>query len=243
MLTWKLTGWLLWGATILSGVLFLTFPDIDLWVSALFYDDTNGFIHRENSVFHIIRYALIYSMVLLFIATVFLSIRSLFIAHKRHIPLAIWGYALATFCVGPLLLVNGIFKSFWGRARPAHIEYFGGDKTFSPPLLIADQCEKNCSFVSGEGSALATILILFGILVYPYISQKFRIIGLVTILPIGVIGIALRVVTGRHFFSDTIFAILFCALVAWGLYRVFQIDQHVTKLKKAPPQSNKTINA
>ncbi|MFI4988102.1 MAG: hypothetical protein ACHQF3_11740, partial [Alphaproteobacteria bacterium] len=81
---------------------------------------------------------------------------------------ALWGleraavvYLLAVFLLGPALLVNGVLKEDWGRARPAQIREFGGDKLYTPPLSIADQCRHNCSFVSGEAS-LGFAFVAFG---------------------------------------------------------------------------------
>lgn len=48
------------------------------------------------------------------------------------------------------LIVNGIFKTFWGRARPRDIDLFGGSKAFSLPLEISNQCAWDCSFMSGH---------------------------------------------------------------------------------------------
>ena len=50
------------------------------------------------------------------------------------------------------LLVNALLKDHWGRARPNETTLFGGDGAFSGPFVIAGQCARNCSFVSGEGA-------------------------------------------------------------------------------------------
>ena len=55
-------------------------------------------------------------------------------------------YVVGSIVLGPGIIVNGIFKSLWGRARPSQIVEFGGDKIYTPPLVITDQCDWNCSF-------------------------------------------------------------------------------------------------
>ena len=67
------------------------------------------------------------------------------------------------FCFGPGLVVNGVLKAFWGRARPSQILEFGGAAQFTPPVQIADQCARNCSFVSGEASGVTMLAIAIGV--------------------------------------------------------------------------------
>lgn len=205
-------------------VLFLNFPEIDLWASGLFFDD--GFTLRKNEVFRFIRYVYIDGLTLFALLCLAMLIRAASIGKRRAIPLNVWGFIVATFLTGPILMANGIFKAYWGRARPANVEFFGGELTFSPPLLISNQCDSNCSFVSGEGSAIATFIIVFAIVFWPNLKGIWRNVALYLALPLSVFAICLRILTGRHFLSDTLFAILFCAVVAWGFYRLFNMRDH-----------------
>ena len=126
-------------------------------------------------------------------------------------------YLVAVFAAGPVLLVNGILKEHWDRARPAHTEQFGGPKKYTPPLVIADQCEKNCSFVSGE-AALGFTFMAFG-----FVARKprRRRLGIAAGITIGTLFGLLRIIEGGHFLSDIYFAGLFIALTAWLLHRLF----------------------
>lgn len=207
-------------------VLFLAFPQIDLWVSALFFDEADGFWLRRNPVFEFIRFFFIDGLSLLAVLVFGMLIRSALIGQRRAVPLQVWSFMTASFLLGPILLANGILKAFWGRARPADVEFFGGDAMFTPPLLITDQCAANCSFVSGEGSAIATAVIVLAVVLWPNLKGFWRAFSLWFVLPFSVFGIALRIITGRHFLSDTIFAVLFCGAIVWGLYRAFKMDQH-----------------
>ena len=52
--------------------------------------------------------------------------------------------------LGPGAVVNWGFKEHWQRARPYQVTYFGGDKQFTRAAVMTDQCDNNCSFVSGH---------------------------------------------------------------------------------------------
>jgi lipid A 4'-phosphatase len=52
--------------------------------------------------------------------------------------------------LGPGAVVNLGFKDHWQRARPYQVTEFGGVKQFSRAAVMTDQCNSNCSFVSGH---------------------------------------------------------------------------------------------
>lgn len=224
--SWKATGWIIAVAIVVVSAVFLIFPQVDIWASAIFFDPEKGFNSQYPGIFHVIRMGLFYSVALIGLASLALLGWSLAIGRRRRVPLAIWGYIVTTFLVGPLFLTNSILKSFWGRARPQEIDVFGGTKLFSPPWVITDQCDLNCSFVSGEGSALAAVILVLAVVLWPNITGIWRFITAGFLLPLAIFGIALRVITGAHFLSDSLLAILLMALVAWVFYGVFNMHQH-----------------
>ena len=210
----RLLIWLL-AATLLVSAVFLAFPEVDIAASRLFY--RGGFWLYKIPFLQTLRLGLIWGMYAfaLFVLAVFI-IRLL-----RRQPLRAWGFSLAVILVGPLGLVNGVFKTYWGRARPADITLFGGDKTFTPAWYYADQCDFNCSFTSGEGGAIATVALLAVFLAWPHLQRSGRrwlgaALGALVVLTAG-----LRVAVGQHFLSDTLLSILLCALVAVLLYPLF----------------------
>lgn len=225
-ISWRMTGWLLIGAIGVFSLLFLTVPEIDLWFSGLFFEESDGFAHAPDPIFTLIREILLHGLKLVALVSILLLIYSLIIGKRRVVSLKVWGFMVASIIVGPLGLVNGILKTYWGRARPINVEYFGGSKTFSPPMVITDQCDVNCSFVSGEGSAIASALIILAIVLWANMTSTWRAISLYLVLPISLLGIALRVITGMHFLSDTIFGALYCALIIWFFYKVFDMANH-----------------
>lgn len=52
--------------------------------------------------------------------------------------------------LGPGVVVNLVFKDQWQRARPYQVEIFGGPQKFTRAAVMTDQCDNNCSFVSGH---------------------------------------------------------------------------------------------
>ncbi len=84
---------------------------------------------------------------------------------------------------------------------------FGGTKAFTPPLVIAGQCPRNCSFVSGEAASTYSVFYAGAALV-PQWSVALLVIGTLGGLLTGL----LRMAQGAHFLSDVIFAGVFMAL-------------------------------
>ena len=207
-------SWLVFITVLVSGV-FVAFPALDIAVSGLFFD--GGFWLQDIPFLQNLRMILMAGMYVfaLFVLGVF-GLRFV-----RGQSLRAWGFALASILVGPLLLVNGVLKSFWGRARPADITIFGGDKMFTPAWVYTDQCDTNCSFTSGEGGAITTTALFIAFLAWPMLGRGGRralgwAMGVLVMLTAG-----LRVAMGRHFLSDTLLSILLCTLVAALLYRLF----------------------
>ncbi len=225
-LSWKATGWWLAIVTVLLTALFLVYPDIDLQVSTWFYDLDGGFVHADSALLQFIRLTLIYTLALFALASLAMLIRSWLIGKRRAIPINVWGFMVATFLAGPLFLANSVLKTYWGRARPRDVAPFGGDMSFTPPWLMTDQCDIDCSFVSGEGSALAAGIIVLAIVLWPNLRGIWRWVAGFVVLPLMLLGIALRIIVGAHFFSDTVFAILLMALVAWVFYGLFNMQNY-----------------
>lgn len=224
-MSWKNTGWMLAFLTAVSTRLFLKYPEMDIAVSAWFFDPEHGFYLEKNDLFQFIRQLYLKTMYLLVVVVTALLIRSYMIGARRQVPLNVWGFVAASFLVGPILITNTLLKAHWGRARPDDVLEFGGAAMFTPPVLISDQCSANCSFVSGEGSGISAMLIVLAVVLWPNLKGWWRALALATV-PLSLFAIALRVVTGRHFLSDTIFAILVSAIVAWGFYAIFNMKAH-----------------
>ena len=128
-----------------------------------------------------------------------------------------YGFLLCCMLMGPLVISNGLFKNHWGRARPMQLIEFGGTHEFTPPLLIADQCQRNCSFVAGDPS----VGFMLHCLAYLPSARRRRQWLFWAGMVAGAAAGALRIWMGAHFFSDVIFAAVFMLLVAALVHAVF----------------------
>ncbi len=194
---------------ILLAIVLVAVPQIDLWVSGLFYTAQDGFFLDKNPLVQF-SYIVFKYLPMVVIPLLLLGITLSYFANRfqgQKKPLI---YLFVLLLLGPGLLVHTVFKDNWDRARPRHIEYFGGDKVFTPPFVISDQCEKNCSFVSGH----AAMGFFFMALAFAYRKRRLLWAG---IIAGGLVGLG-RIVQGGHFFSDIIFAGFFvyfsCRLIA-----------------------------
>ena len=70
----------------------------------------------------------------------------------KHMNRRLAIFLLVVLFVGPGLIVNGIWKEHWGRARPFEVQNFGGEHQYTPPMQPAQECDTNCSFVSGHAA-------------------------------------------------------------------------------------------
>ncbi len=209
--TWRPIYWLIL-ACIASAFIFLAVPTLDLYVAGLFADGENGFPLSHHPVPQFFN-DMINNLGLTLAVFVIAGLAITSIGKRKILNWSARTYAFFFACltVGPGLIVNGVFKSFWGRARPRHLLEFGGDKEFSPALLISDQCSNNCSFVSGD-AALAFALFAFAI-AFTRTHKPDAIASLAFGIFIG----GIRMVQGAHFLSDIAFSGLFTLLTIYLL--------------------------
>jgi membrane-associated phospholipid phosphatase len=119
-----------------------------------------------------------------------------------------------------------VLKDHWGRARPYQIEAFGGTHQFTPAPLPADQCQRNCSFVSGH-AALGFSLVGFAFLMP---TGRPRNLVLAAALSFGaLVGLA-RIAAGHHFLSDIIDAGLVVVGTSWLLHRWLVVHDGATPI-------------
>lgn len=207
-------------AILLAAVIFTAAPWLDLAASRVFFSDERGFWMAQERWLLDLREVLWIACV----TPLWLALAALIgVAAGRlrcAVPARIWGFVVSIYLLGPCLLANVLLKGHWGRARPANILEFGGTAQFTPALLPAQECVRNCSFVSGEGSAAAALLIS-GLVLSCYVrSPSRRVLLRCTLWAIALTGMGLRVMMGRHFLSDTLFAGLFVAAIALALMRI-----------------------
>lgn len=213
--SWCLTLAQLAGLGVAS-LVFAAYPSLDLRVAALFYDGQSFPIASSRPV-EALRVLLYMAEDVGFLLTLVFALVCLRRGRVLCLGSRDWLYQAAIFLLGPGLVVNGIFKRFWGRARPYQITAFGGDKDFAPAWTISDQCAANCSFVSGEmAGATALSIALFIILranrhrMTPASHRMAQ--GLALAIPL--LTAWQRMAVGRHFLSDVVIASFLVAVLA-----------------------------
>lgn len=215
-------------ALMLAFAVFAIWPQVDIAVSSWFYRPGAGFWLAGDPLVEGVRNLVWDLSILVFVLSAAVCGFALVRRRAGGEQGRVAGFVFLLYLLGPILLVDGILKRFWGRARPATITEFGGDRAFTPPWLPSDQCASNCSFVSGEGSAAAALALSF-LVCAPIARRHLPRWAFSLYVAAGVIlpatGLALRVVTGRHFLSDTVFAVLFVSAIALGLHRLLLTER------------------
>ncbi len=200
----------------ICALIFAIFPQIDLQIAAYFYSPEVGFYTSDSPICIAIRKA----MNLLTAGVFFLCIGGVFFARSVGLKPQPFELGALVFLLGPILLVNGILKTFWGRARPIQITEFGGERMFTPFYQITDQCARNCTFVSGEGAAATAVFIAVTLLAVFYLKGAIRWVCIGVAFSLSTFAAVLRVGFGGHFTSDVIFSILFVLLILCALMKL-----------------------
>ena len=199
--------------TVATVLLFAFFPELDIFVSSLFYDTDKGFYLGGIEPFDFLHKRLGWIIALFIIA----SLGYAFIVKKKRKFPALdkkgVAFLLTFLLIGPGLVTNTILKEHSGRVRPVNTEIFGGDKAFTPYYKTDGACTHNCSFVSGHAAAG------FFFLAFGYLFRSKRVFALAMLFGLAVA--TARVVQGGHFLSDVIFAFIINFIILKGVYWLF----------------------
>ncbi len=219
---------------LLLAILFITHPGYDIAFSQLFYQPQSGWLYSQQIwvqfFYHIVPYLTIALLIILpsLVALSYLKKAPQWI--KRSHKAA--SYLLLVLILGPGLLVNNILKNHWDRARPHQITEFNGSKQHSAAFVISDQCESNCSFVSGHAS------IGYFFMAFYWLFQPRRKSFFITGFLLGsLIGMA-RIIQGDHFLSDVIFSFFSVYFVAKILAWIIKPDQQRQLTSQAQKNNN-----
>lgn len=116
--------------------------------------------------------------------------------------------------LGPGAVVNHVFKDNWQRARPYQVTQFGGPQLFTRAAVMTDQCDNNCSFVSGH---VACGFFFVGLML---IHRRRRAVWAVTGITAGLaIGFA-RMADMAHWLSDVLWACPITLLSSWIVWKL-----------------------
>ena len=180
----------------LLSAIFILFPQIDLYVSSLFFDGTKFPFKRtwfEQLFFHSVRPMIITFSVIsvaIFVYNFFMKKNILNINAKVLL------YLILTLSIAPGLIVNATLKDNWGRARPNEVINFGGTKEFTPAFIPTNQ--GGYSFSSGHAAAA------FSLMGFVVLASKRRKMWMAIVLSYASAMSLVRIAAGGHFLSDTV---------------------------------------
>ena len=196
--------------------LFLLFPGIDTAASRVFYDSAQGFFLADSTPVWVVEAGVPWIVRAMIVLAV---IAALWLAIARRplwrLDAKVLVFLVAATALGPGLIANTVLKDHWGRARPNQITEFGGTREFTPAPLLADQCARNCAFVSGH-AALGFSLVSFALLLPFGWRRRTAIAGALAFGALVGLG---RIAGGKHFLSDVVFAGLIIFATSWVLYQ------------------------
>lgn len=195
-------------------ILFLAFPGLDRLASAALWRPGEGFILKGSILFDFVHDYVGMLAWLAALAALLIAIAGRWwapLARRRRAAV----YLLLVLLLGPGLMVNTVFKDNWGRARPAQVEEFGGQRQFTPAWVVSDQCPNNCSFVCGDAG------IGFALVGVAFVARRPRRWLAAGIALGGALGL-MRMAQGGHFLSDVIFSFYAVWFTAWALARLME---------------------
>ncbi|WP_428030906.1 phosphatase PAP2 family protein [Ancylobacter sp.] len=201
-------------ATALVSAVFYLFPGIDRSVTRLFFVPGKGFPAARIGALQDFR--LFASHVSLAVPLLLAIGLGLMLAWPRKpglVPPRLSLYMVSLFLAGPVVLVNGVLKPFWGRPRPVNVTDFGGPWPFQQPWVIGAQGLANHSFSSGEAAASACLLPLILFVPRPWRWQ----VGALLVAFVALVGLN-RIAVGAHFLSDVVISIGLMLVLAAGLH-------------------------
>jgi lipid A 4'-phosphatase len=184
--------------TALTLGVFAIWPDLDLKAARYFYDG-GGFMGRDS----LDRFGRDFFRVTPFV--VLTAFAALWLAKRRGVALR-WApsgraviFLIATIAIGPGLIVNLGLKDHWRRPRPVQTQDFSGPSPFRAWYETNGECEKNCSFVSGEAATGFWMVAPASVLPPPW-----RAPAIAAAFAFGVAASLLRLAFGGHYLSDVL---------------------------------------
>jgi lipid A 4'-phosphatase len=201
-----------------TGATFALFPGLELRIAQPFYEivDTNNnvFALRINPPLMLARdIGLWIGAALIVPAVAALAIKLLLPRRRMLISGRAVVFLISTLALGPGLFVNVGLKDHWGRPRPTEVTQFGGSEHFVSWWDPRGECDKNCSFVSGDVSGAIWTMAPAALA-----PPQWRALAYGASLTLAAAMAVLRIVQGGHFVSDTIFAGVFTFLIIWIMY-------------------------
>jgi len=202
-----------WIAVTLISALFVCFPEIDLAVSRFFFTPDVGFEAKGTGIERVIYRSVGFLLVVGNIGLVAWWLSARFVSRLRiRFTAKELAFLLLLLTLGPGLIVNGLLKGTWGRARPIDLAQFGGSDRFTAAFVLSDQ--EGRSFSSGHTAASAYWIIAV-LLIAP---RRIWLLGVAIAYSLAVSW--MRMAAGGHFLSDVVTSYFTVAVLALALHRL-----------------------
>lgn len=203
------------GLTAAFVVVFSLYPRLDLVVAGWFYDPAaKTFPLKLSPLAAFLRDAAMW-LAWAFVAPSIVAVVVKFIRPLK--PLLLPGrtvlFLIATIVLTAGILSNLGFKSHWGRPRPVMVTEFNGPWIFKPWYDPTGECQKNCSFFSGEG-----VTAFWTYAPAALAPPAWRPVAYVAATAFGLATGGLRMAFGGHFLTDVLASGLVAFLVIWLVY-------------------------
>jgi len=185
----------IWLLFVVLSILFISVPQIDMFVANLFYDGKSFPLNKtplEGFFYYSVKPLVVGFSILTIIIYLYNKITKKQILNINAKALL---YILLTLGIAPGLVVNTTLKENWGRARPAQIKEFGGTKKFTPAFVISNQ--DGYSFSSGHTAAA------FSLIGFALLFRKYKFLMPLILIYATCVSIA-RMGAGGHFLSDVV---------------------------------------
>ena len=197
------------------GVVFALYPQLDIAISRTFFNEPHRVFPVQYSLVARHLRDLFTYVIAALAAPAFIALAIKLVLPRRRMLISARAavFLIATLALGPGLVTNVILKDNWGRPRPPEVTEFYGPEQFRPWWDPRGPCERNCSFVAGEGAGGFWTLAPAALA-----PPHLRPFAYVAALAFGSAAGFQRLSGGAHFFSDVAFSGVFTFIVIWLVY-------------------------
>jgi len=194
------------------GIVFALYPQLDIAISRPFFNEQYRVFPVQYSLAARHLRDIFMYLIAALAAPAFIAVALKLVRPRR--PMLITARAaiflIATLALAPGLMANVILKDYWSRARPAEVQEFNGPEKFVPWWDPRGSCDKNCSFVAGEGAGG-----FWTVAPAALAPPAWRALAYGAALLFGAVAGGLRLSAGAHFLSDVVFSGVFTFLIVW----------------------------
>ena len=203
------------GVGAVVGVVFAVWPQLDVAISREFFNEAYRVFPVQYSLVARNLRDLFTYMIAALVAPAFIALAIKVVLPRRRMLISARAalFLITTLALGPGLMANVILKDNWGRPRPAEVTQFNGPEQFRPWWDPRGNCDRNCSFVAGEGAGGFWTLAPAALAPPP-----LRPLAYAAAFAFGTAAGFLRLSGGAHFFSDVMFSGVFTFLIVWLMH-------------------------